>query len=170
VFLAIESVSYDPSGRRRHRNLPTLALAVVVAIAVGNTVVAPLRANEVWQSLRVHCDVRGAAVIADAGVAQSVGVAVVLLCGHGGDAGLLEADKRALGLVLLAPVVCLMVRCASTQGEVMLLTPSGLVDSVWVDGVLFLSSTEAGHGGNAEGESVTHLDGRDDGCGCGCGC
>jgi hypothetical protein len=52
----------------------------------------------------------------------------------------------------------------------MLLTPSGLVDSVWVDGVLFLSSTEASHGSNAEGGSVTHLDGRDDGCGCGYGC
>jgi hypothetical protein len=51
------------------------------------------------------------------------------------------------------------------------LTPGGLGHSAWVDSVWVgvlggrLGSTEAGHGGNAEGEDGTHLDGRDDGDG-----
>jgi hypothetical protein len=85
-------------------------LAVVVAIACGNTVVAPLCADKVRQRLRVLGDVRGAAVVADAGVGEGVGVTVVLLCGLGGHTGLLEADERALSLVLLTPVVCSIIR------------------------------------------------------------
>ena len=70
-------------------------------------------ADEVWQCLGVLGDVGRDTVLADAGVGKSVGVAVVLLGGHGVDAGLLEADERALGPVLVTPVIWKMLDDAS---------------------------------------------------------
>jgi hypothetical protein len=64
-----------------------------------------LLADEVWQSLRVFGNVWGDTVVTDTCVGESVGVAVVLLGGHGVDTGLLEADERALSSVLITPVI-----------------------------------------------------------------
>lgn len=86
-------------------NIPASALASAVTVAVGNAVVSPLLADEVWQGLRVLGDVGRDTVVTDTGVGQSVGIAVVLLGGHGVDTGLLEADERALCPVLVAPVI-----------------------------------------------------------------
>jgi len=122
--------------------------ASVVTVAGFDALVAPLLADEKGQRLHVLRDVGGHAVLADAAVGQGIGVAFVVLSGHGGDARLLEADERALGLVLVTPVI-----------------PVGLGDGVWVDGVGVvelggaLSSAEASKGGNAEGDDGTHGDG-----------
>jgi len=85
--------------------LTAVALACVVAVAVGNAVVTPLLADEVRQRLRVLGNVGRETVVAHALVGQVVRVARVGLGGHGADAGLLEADERALRGVLLAPVI-----------------------------------------------------------------
>jgi len=127
--------------------LTASALAAVVAVAVLDASVSPLLADEVWQCLGVLCDVGRDTVLTDAGVGKSVGVAVVLLGGHGVDAGLLEADERALSPVLVTPVI-----------------PSRLLNRVGVDGVWVvqlggvLSSDQASEGGDAEGEDGTHVD------------
>jgi len=127
--------------------LTASALAGVVAVAVLDASVSPLLADEVWQCLGVLGDVGRDTVLTDARVGQSVGVAVVLLGGHGVDAGLLEADERALGPVLVTPVI-----------------PSRLLNRVGVDGVWVvqlggvLSSDQASEGGDAEGEDGTHVD------------
>jgi hypothetical protein len=63
-------------------DIPAGTLASVIPIALVHTIVAPLCADEVRQCLRVLGDVGGAAVVADAGVGQSVGIAVVLLGRH----------------------------------------------------------------------------------------
>jgi hypothetical protein len=86
-------------------NLRTCRLACVVTVAVVAALLAPCLAYEEGESLRVLGDVGDNAVLADAGVCELVRVARVLVGGHGGDAGLLETDEGALGLVLLAPVV-----------------------------------------------------------------
>jgi hypothetical protein len=80
-------------------------LAGAVTIAVFDAGVSPLLADEVGQGLRVLGNVWGDAVVTDTCVGQSIGVAVVLLGGHGVHAGLLEADERALCPVLVAPVI-----------------------------------------------------------------
>jgi hypothetical protein len=80
-------------------------LAGAVTVAVLDAGVSPLLADEVWQGLRVLGDVGSDTVVTDAGVGQSIRVAVVLLGGHGVYAGLLEADERALCPVLVAPVI-----------------------------------------------------------------
>jgi len=127
--------------------LTASALAGVVAVAVLDASVSPLLADEVWQCLGVLGDVGRDTVLTDARVGQSVGVAVVLLGGHGVDARLLEADERALGPVLVTPVI-----------------PSRLLNRVGVDGVWVvqlggvLSSDQASEGGDAEGEDGTHVD------------
>jgi hypothetical protein len=99
-------------------NVPTIALAAVVSVAVCDAFVAPFLADEERQSLRVFGDVGGDAVVANACVGQGVGIAIVLLRGHGVYARLLEADERALGLILVTPVVYWMVRrCLQKTGE-----------------------------------------------------
>ena len=74
-----------------------------VAVAVGDALLAPLRADVVREGLGVLGDVGGDSVVADAGVGEGGGVAVV---GEGRSAvgGGLEADQGALGGLLLAPV------------------------------------------------------------------
>jgi hypothetical protein len=86
-------------------NVPASALAGAVTVAVLNAGVSPLLADEVGQGLGVLRDVWGDTVVTDACVGQSIGVAVVLLGGHGFYAGLLEANERALCPVLVAPVI-----------------------------------------------------------------
>ena len=63
-----------------------------------------------------RCTYRRYAVLADAGVGEEIGVAVIGEGGHGGYVRLLEADERTLGLLVLAPLV-----------------PVGLSDSLRVD-------------------------------------
>lgn len=117
------------------------ALAGSVVAAVADAVCSPLLADEVGQGLGVLGDVGRGTVVADAAVGQVVRVAVIFLGGHGVDTGLLEADERAGGNVLGAPVIS-----------------GGGWDGIGVDGVGVvlldsrLSSSEASEGGNAEGE------------------
>lgn len=145
-------------------NIPASALASAVTVAVGDAVVSPLLADEVWQGLRVLGDVGRDTVVTDTGVGQSVGIAVVLLGGHGVDTGLLEADERALCPVLVAPVIWTMLDEAKLI-QMTLHTPGRLVDGVGVNGVWVahlgsvLSSDQASEGGNTEGEDGTHVDG-----------
>lgn len=125
--------------------LAAVALAGRIIAAVGNTVVSPLLADEEGQGLGVLGNVWRDTIVADAVVGQVVGIAVICLCSHGGDARLLETDERALCRVLRAPVIS-----------------GGLGNGVWVDCVRVvhlrscLSSSEAGQGGDAEGEDGTH--------------
>lgn len=79
--------------------------ACIVTVAVLGAVVTPLLADEEGQGLRVLSNVGNNAVLAHAAVGQIVGIARVRLSGHRGDSGLLEADERALCLVLLAPII-----------------------------------------------------------------
>jgi hypothetical protein len=133
--------------------LAASALAGAVTVAVLNAGVSPLLADEVGQGLGVLRDVWGDTVVTDACVGQSIGVAVVLLGGHGFYAGLLEANERALCPVLVAPVI----PCRFRNGVG--------VDGVWVvqlGGVL--SSDQASEGGDAESEDGTHVDGWSGGC------
>lgn len=116
--------------------------ACVVTTAVLLALVAPLSADEVRESLRVLSDVGLHAILAHAAVGQGVGVARVVLGGHGVYAGDLEADERALSLILLAPVVSL-----------------GLGHRIGIDRVRVvelcaaLGGGEASKGGSAEDES-----------------
>lgn len=82
-----------------------LVRTCVVTIAVGDTVGAPLGADEVGHGLRVLCDVGRRVVFADALEFERVRVTVVGDCVLGRDTGLLEADEWALRLLLLAPEV-----------------------------------------------------------------
>lgn len=122
-------------------------LAGVVAVASGHTLVAPLLADEEGESLRVLCDVGRDAIVANAGVGQLVRVAFVVLGSRGCDTGLLEADERALSLVLVTPVL-----------------PVGRRHAVWVDSVWVvvlscgLSRGKASEGSEAERECGTHVD------------
>lgn len=123
-------------------------LAGSVAVAVGDTLVAPLLADEEGQRLGVLGDVGGDAVIADTAVAQRIGIAVVDLSGLGGDAGLLKANERALSNVLVTPELSV-----------------GRGDAIRVDAVgvvilsILLSCGKAGKGSEAEGECGVHFDG-----------
>lgn len=76
-------------------------------------------------------------------------VAVVADRVHARDAGLLQADLRARGDLLLAPVGA-----------------GGRLDGVGVDLVLLLGGGEGGEGGEAEGECGTHGDGGEVFAGC----
>lgn len=87
-------------------DVPALVGACIVTVAVLGAVVTPLLADEEGQGLRVLSNVGNNAVLAHAAVGQIVGIARVRLSGHRGDSGLLEADERALCLVLLAPIIC----------------------------------------------------------------
>lgn len=79
--------------------------ASVIAVAVVYTLVAPFLADVERKSLRVLSDVGRDAVFANTSVAQLVRVAIIFLSSQGGNTGLLEADKRTLSLVLVAPVL-----------------------------------------------------------------
>lgn len=70
-----------------------------------DAVVAPLLADVERQGLAVLGDVGGDVVLAHAAVLERVGVALVLVGGHGGHTRLLQADERALGLLVEAPCV-----------------------------------------------------------------
>lgn len=98
-------VSHRTKGvTRAEGDLRALGGACVAAeAAVLDALGAPGLADVEGQGLRVHGDVGRDAVIADAVVRQVIRVAVVGLGGHGGDAGLLQADERALRLLVLAP-------------------------------------------------------------------
>ena len=85
-------------------SIPALVLAGVVAVAVVDTVTAPLLADVEGECLRVLGDVGRDAVLADARVGQGLGVAVVVASGQGVDTRLLGADEWALCLVLVTPV------------------------------------------------------------------
>lgn len=78
--------------------------ASVIAVAVVYTLVAPFLADVERKSLRVLSDVGRDAVFANTSVAQLVRVAIIFLSSQG-NTGLLEADKRTLSLVLVAPVL-----------------------------------------------------------------
>jgi len=78
----------------------------VVAAAVGDTLVAPLGTNKVWQGLRVLCGIWRLAVAADAVVRQSIGITVVGL-GLASVTWVLKADKRTLSDLRVAPVFCI---------------------------------------------------------------
>lgn len=120
----------------------------VVVAAVFHTLVAPFLADVKGEGLRVFSDVRGYVVLADAGVGECIRVTVILDGGHGGDAGLLEADERTLGFLVITPGL-----------------PVRLCDVVWVDGVgvvllrRVLSGREAGQGDKAESEDRPHRGG-----------
>lgn len=140
--------------------IPTCRLARVVAIAVVDTVVAPYLAHEEGQGLRVLGDVGDDAALADAVVCELLRIARVLVGSHGGDAGLLEADEGALGLVLLAPEVWSMLETRRLEGQDCGRTSGRRRNGVWVDAVgvveAGLGSDDAGRGSNAEGEDGTH--------------
>lgn len=121
--------------------------AGVVAVAVGDTLVTPFLADEERKSLRVLGDVGGDTVLANAAVGQLVGIARVVISSRRGNARLLEADERALSLVLLAPVIPVRRRDALR------------VNAVWV--VVLrrgLGRGKASKGSEAEGECGTHVD------------
>lgn len=93
-------------------------------------------------------DVGSDVVFADAGVDESVRVAVVLNCSHGSYIWLLKADEGALGLLIITP--CLPFETGNT---------------LRVDGIrvvvlgLVLGGREAGKGKEAEGEDRMHCGG-----------
>jgi hypothetical protein len=141
-------------------NIPTCLLARVVAVAIVAALVAPYLAHEEGEGLRVLGDVGDDSVLADAVVCELLRIARVLLGGHGGHAGLLETDERALGLVLLAPEVWCMLRDCSLEGKGNGRTSGRRRNGIRVDAVLVvepgLGSDQAGRGSNAEGEDGTH--------------
>lgn len=80
------------------QNVPALVSTCAGAVStVGDALGPPGLADVEGQGLRVHGDVGGDAVVTDTAVGKVVGVAVVGFSGHGGDAGLLQADERTLG-------------------------------------------------------------------------
>jgi hypothetical protein len=104
---------------RRGWHLPARIFAGVIC-AGGYTLGSPLGANVVWYCLRVLGDVRSDVVFADAGVGKSIlsmsvddlnvcigidahRIALVLNSSHASNTRLLEADQRALGLLVVTP-------------------------------------------------------------------
>jgi hypothetical protein len=85
------------------RDVPTSAGAGVVVAAVPLAFVSPFLADVEGEGLRVLGDVRGNVVLTDAGVGEQVRITVVLDGGHRSHAGLLEADERALGFLVITP-------------------------------------------------------------------
>jgi hypothetical protein len=132
-----QSDMFERSSWNDYVDVPASRLAGVVAVAVVNAVVAPLRADEVGQSLRVLCNVGRDAVFADTGVGQGISVAVVLGGGHRVNVGLLEADEGALCPVLVAPVLCFVVRWGLWEdggGSAYLASSRGLCWGRWCRG------------------------------------
>lgn len=78
-------------------------LAGIVVSAVLDAVVAPFGADVVWDGLRVFGNIGANIVRAHTAVDESLGIAVVGNSVQLGDAGLLEADERALRLLVPAP-------------------------------------------------------------------
>jgi hypothetical protein len=103
---AVGMLAMSQKGSSTCSNVPALVGAGVGTVAGCDALVAPFLADEEGQCLRVLRDVGRDTVIADAAVGQGIRIAFVVLSGHGGDAGLLEADEGALGLVLGTPVIC----------------------------------------------------------------
>ena len=108
--------------KRDGGSIPACVGAGVIIAAVSDTLGAPFCADVVWEGLRVLGDVGRDIVVAYAAVGQSVlsmlvrnghmlygngmyRIAVVGHGGHGSDTGLLEADERALSLLVLAPCI-----------------------------------------------------------------
>jgi len=129
--------------------------------AVLDAVVAPLLADVEGQGLAVLGDVGGDVVLAHAAVLERVGVALVLVGGHGGHAGLLQADERALRLLVEAPCVWHMLGWSSRNGTGKRTSVTGR-DAVGVNGVgvvelgRVLAGGETGESSNAEGDGGTH--------------
>jgi len=88
------------------QDIPTLVCTGVVTVAVLDAVGAPLRADVVWQCLRVLRDVGGNVILAHAAVRQGIRIAVVVKRGHRRDAGLLETDEWTLSALVRAPCIC----------------------------------------------------------------
>lgn len=105
--------------------LATVAGALGVGAAVGDALCAPLGADGVGERIAILGHIGREAVVADAGVGETVGVAFVGRGGSGGRA-LVEADEGALGDLLLAPEVS-----------------SGIGDGLRVDSVLLLGSSSS---------------------------
>lgn len=78
-------------------------LAGVLVPAVLDAVVAPFGADVVWNCLRVFGNIGANIVRAHTAEDESLGIAVVGNGVHFSDAGLLEADERALRLLVPAP-------------------------------------------------------------------
>jgi hypothetical protein len=140
-------------------------LACVVAVAASYAVVAPCLADEEGEGLRVLGDVGDNAVLADAGVCELIRIALVLLGGHGGHAGLLKADEGALRLVLLAPVRCRRLEMCLVKSRANVHTSVRRRHALRINSVgvvvlgLLLGSDKAGGSSNAEGEDGTHGEG-----------
>jgi len=114
--------------------------AGVVLAAAFDALVAPFLANVEGDGLRVLGYVGGLAVCADAAVGEGIRVTCVGFCG-GGVSGVLQADQRALGLLVVTPEL-----------------PEGQRDGVGVDGVLLLGEGGADEGEDAECQYGTHGD------------
>lgn len=93
-------------------------------------------------------NVGGDTVFADAGVSQRIRVALVVLGGRGSNARLLEADERALSLVLVTPELPIRRGDAFRIDAVRIVVLGGR-----------LGRGNADEGGNAEGECGTHVGG-----------
>jgi voltage-gated potassium channel Kch len=159
VHVRIVSWSYLISG-----DLPARICAGVGSVTTcGDTLSAPCLADVEGEGLRVLGDVGGDVVLADAAVRECVGVAVVLDSRHASDAGLLQADERALGPLVAAPGVCGVSGWGKCRWAEWPHTSVGRGDTVRVDcvGVVLLGCSlaggEAGKGSNAEGDGRTHF-------------
>jgi hypothetical protein len=140
-------------------NIPARVCAGVGSVTTcGNALSAPCLADVEGEGLRVLGDVGRDVVFADAAVAKRVGVAVVLQSRHAGDAGLLQADERALGSLVGAPSVCGVSGWRRCISAVWPHTSVRRRDTVGVDlvGVVLLGCSlaggEAGEGSDAEGK------------------
>lgn len=128
--------------------LAARGLARAVTTTTSDTLVAPFLTDVEGEGLGVLGDVGRDVVLANTLVGEGVRVAFVVDGGHGGDAGLLEADERALSNLVGTP-------CGSVAAG----------DAVGVNGVGVvellggLCSREASDSGNSEGKGRTHIDG-----------
>lgn len=94
--------------------LSARVLAGILVSTVLDAVVAPFGTDVVWNGLRVLGDIGANIVRAHTAVDKSFGIAIVGNGAQFGDAGLLEADERALRLLVPAP--CLSIRLADGLG------------------------------------------------------
>jgi hypothetical protein len=157
----LHSRSYLISG-----DIPARVCTGVASVTTGGDALsAPCLADVEGEGLRVLSDVGRNVVLADAAVGKRVGVTVVLDSCHAGDAGLLQADERALGPLVAAPCVCGVSGWETCRWAVWPHTSVRRGDTVRVDGVgvvllgCRLAGGEAGEGSDAEGDGRTHFGG-----------